>query len=832
MALTAKKVYAILKRQISDMEAKLNSPVRYRGTVATADLLPLNPDIGDMYNIESKSVYGEAGMNVAWNGVVWDTMGAPIDMSLYIKSSELADWVKQQNKPTYTAEEVGALPDTTVIPSKTSDLQNDSGFLTKIPDNYLSETDKTLSVSGKAADAKATGDKITELSADISNKLNKNQGSENSGKIAGINESGDIVPMFPVSVDYNEETNCLEFGSDQKMELNKGINLDSTLTKTGYAADAGAVGEITNSLKEDLSNKITKFYASNQGETHITDSDNGKIQDMMIYGKSSQDGTPSPENPAEIKSVVNPTVKVTNEDGLKVQSVTLNNIILNAIPVSSGGNVTIGEQQYISDYVDVEKGKLYRKVKRLNLKDVDDIGITHGFHSNGNGYLSFSIGSVNKEQRHISNRYKSSEWTQESGYSYIPNNDSIVFVDDRFTDRQTAIKLVQDTYVIYALSSQTEEDLSSEQIKSLKSLSTYYPTTNISVNSEQLDGYTVFNYPTPFEDEWNKTQKEIGSLKEDMTSKADKTALVKTDRKLDALWKLNQGISYEFQTDDTVAYQKTVPSGVKLASVKKISGRTIVWNQLADNSHVRDWGETFIANKHYNKIENHMLYFRHKIKVKSVINEQDTNTKRIIVFTTTTTKIIGNVDIKKDELKAGYENIVSVIEKMPKDITDISVYNCGNDKVGNTAECEASLFVADLTQMFGSGNEPSTPEEFEAMFPADYYPYNAGELMSASVNEVIYLDTKNQETSYPIPQAILDLDGYGESGNFVDFVEKKYRKGDRTIDISDIIGDTFQEPLEVEAGGTLTFKNSHGDDYRIPVPSSEEYVISLAEVAK
>lgn len=64
------------------------------------------------------------------------------------------------------------------------------------------------------------------------------------------------------------------------------------------------------SLKEDISNKITKFYASNQGETHITDSDNGKIQDMMIYGKSSQDGTPTPENPVEIKSVVNPTIKI------------------------------------------------------------------------------------------------------------------------------------------------------------------------------------------------------------------------------------------------------------------------------------------------------------------------------------------------------------------------------------------------------------------------------------------------------------------------------------------------------------------------------------------
>lgn len=34
----------------------------------------------------------------------------------------------------------------------------------------------------------------------------------------------------------------------------------------------------------------------------------------------------------------------------------------------------------------------------------------------------------------------------------------------------------------------------------------------------------------------------------------------------------------------------------------------------------------------------------------------------------------------------------------------------------------------DLTQMFGSGNEPSIPAEFRAMFPDDYYPYNAGEL--------------------------------------------------------------------------------------------------------
>ena len=39
-------------------------------------------------------------------------------------------WAKAQNKPTYTASEVGALPDTTTIPSKVSDLTNDLGFVT------------------------------------------------------------------------------------------------------------------------------------------------------------------------------------------------------------------------------------------------------------------------------------------------------------------------------------------------------------------------------------------------------------------------------------------------------------------------------------------------------------------------------------------------------------------------------------------------------------------------------------------------------------------------------------------------------------------------------
>lgn len=55
-------------------------------------------------------------------------------------------WAKQPAKPSYTAAEVGALPDDTEIPSKTSDLQNDSGFITG-----YTETDPTVPAWAKAA---------------------------------------------------------------------------------------------------------------------------------------------------------------------------------------------------------------------------------------------------------------------------------------------------------------------------------------------------------------------------------------------------------------------------------------------------------------------------------------------------------------------------------------------------------------------------------------------------------------------------------------------------------------------------------------------------------
>ena len=48
-------------------------------------------------------------------------------------------------------------------------------------------------------------------------------------------------------------------------------------------------------------------------------------------------------------------------------------------------------------------------------------------------------------------------------------------------------------------------------------------------------------------------------------------------------------------------------------------------------------------------------------------------------------------------------------------------------------------------------------------------------------------------------------------------------------DISDLIPDDFLRNIEVEAGGSVTFKGGN-DSYRIPVPNEEEYIVKLSEI--
>lgn len=420
---------------------------------------------------------------------------------------------------------------------------------------------------------------------------------------------------------------------------------DKTLSVDGGFADAKVTGDAVKSLKEDLGNlsssKISKFYATNNGENHLADSDDGKIADMMVYGRSEQksttgaqlfdmstafagwvgdDGTPrndgtigkadnivsdyipvagntvyscnnnnnnifvweydsskaliksygqlnsesfttsetakyivfavsyssaqtpdyiktimfnkgssvlpwepytggkpspSPDYPQEIKSVVNPTVKVTNEDGLKVQSVTLNNITLNAIPSSSGGNVTIDGQQYAADYVDVERGKLVRMV---GVTDQDTF-LTSKWSVTGSIVIYSQLSNVRNKNAIVTISSKLlSDWSagDEIHHFTQPIGQTLVIVLPKTitTVEQGEEIRAKGFKFYYILVTPIEIDLTTEEVQAFKALATYYPITNISINSEQLDGYTVFNYPISMENGWNYVKQQIGDTRD------------------------------------------------------------------------------------------------------------------------------------------------------------------------------------------------------------------------------------------------------------------------------------------------------------------------------
>lgn len=400
-------------------------------------------------------------------------------------------------------------------------------------------------------------------------------------------------------------------------------------------------------------------------------------------------------------------------------------------------------------------------------------------------------------------------------------------------------------------------------------------------------------------------------------------------RRVNALYDIGQGVTHKFETDTDTAYAKTVPTGAKLMSVKSIGGRNLVFNQIVNPNNFRPSytvngvtitrvdGYKFVANgtatggdayfsDSFVPIKGHVYLEKSCPKGGSAETYRSYITgSNVVMDTNYGSGVIAPINVDTRVY------IVPLMVKSGATVNNLVVYPQ----------------IYDLTAMFGSGNEPASVEEFEKMFPADYYPYNTGAVVSAGVTEVAVGDT-----AYPIPEAIRNLPGYGWSAgtarNYVDYENKKYvqcvgsvdlgtlswRVGDSVsfetfqltgqkltknydiapnilcskyptktqnelwgkinvtgittnanvdgcvhlndtaytdaaafqqamqgvmlyyelespivTDISTLIDDDFLRNIEVEAGGSVTFKGGN-DDYRIPVPNEEEYIVKLSEV--
>ena len=361
-------------------------------------------------------------------------------------------------------------------------------------------------------------------------------------------------------------------------------------------------------------------------------------------------------------------------------------------------------------------------------------------------------------------------------------------------------------------------------------------------------------------------------------------------RQYDALKKYVNGNYYDYDTDDDEAYTKTVPQGaMPYASLDKVGGKTVVMNQLITNGNFPDttgWSDassnpyvsltaengklivksTASSTRGWRVKTSASIIAGHKYLIRGYCQRDtdivDGDADSITVnFGGIESETVATIPTPISTVGVGQK--LDTILTPTKDNTEmiIGFWGAVSSRTGtNNMFTIWDINLYDLTLMFGAGNEPTTVAEFEAMFPASYYAYDAGTLLSAGVTSVVSKDSTDTEiASYPIPAAVQALTGYGWSCpshyNYIDYEAKKfvqevgsraYASGDESdatvitdgtttyyalspaveTDISSYLTD--DNLIEVEAGGTLTFPNSNGTDYQIPVPSGETYMIDLS----
>jgi hypothetical protein len=400
-------------------------------------------------------------------------------------------------------------------------------------------------------------------------------------------------------------------------------------------------------------------------------------------------------------------------------------------------------------------------------------------------------------------------------------------------------------------------------------------------------------------------------------------------RRVDALYSIGQGVTHRFETDTDTAYAKTVPTGGKLMSVKSVGGRSIVFNQLVKPvpTVVTQAGVKFtFSNDGIITLNGTATTTGNAVSLQSVKNQKG---HKYLMVANPLSGVYGANQLMFSSQSFGQDSTghgTIIVNESSNAVWYYTIY-VYNGVTYDNVKLQPQIF--DLTAMFGSGNEPTSVEEFEKMFPAEYYPYNAGEIVSAGTEEVVVGDT-----THTIPEAIRNLPGYGWSAgtarNYVDYENKKYVQSVGSVDlgtltwitgstgkvsfqtsqvtgqkltknysvppniicskystesqnelwghinvtgitanantdgyvyvndtsytdatafkqamqgvmlyyeletpivtdISDLIPDDFLRNVEVEAGGSITFRSSN-DSYRIPVPNEEEYIVKLSEV--
>lgn len=370
-------------------------------------------------------------------------------------------------------------------------------------------------------------------------------------------------------------------------------------------------------------------------------------------------------------------------------------------------------------------------------------------------------------------------------------------------------------------------------------------------------------------------------------------------RRVDALYSIGQGVTHKFETDSETAYQKAVPTGGKLMSVKSIGGHSEVIDGEIVSAGVTEvveqgrnlfdvekcaalglyYGFEIDTNKtlqialkdektcptnvsfgivyvHGNTMAN-WLITSNGVR-ETITNSRDmTDSTQIMVACypgnkETMQSIADAFDIMlvdgiyKSDTMPAYAPYHSNVYPIPENIRALPGYGWSAGTARNYVDyenkkyyqCVGSVDLGTLMWTAGesvsfkthhlAGQKLTKSYSIAPNFICPKYSTKTqkeswgktsitGISATSNVNGYIYVNDTSYTDATAFKQAMQGVMLYYELETPI------------VTDISDLIPDDFLRNIEVEAGGSITFKNSN-DSYRIPVPSEEEYIVKLSEV--
>lgn len=385
-------------------------------------------------------------------------------------------------------------------------------------------------------------------------------------------------------------------------------------------------------------------------------------------------------------------------------------------------------------------------------------------------------------------------------------------------------------------------------------------------------------------------------------------------RRVNALYSIGQGVTHKFETDTDTAYQKAVPTGAKLMSVKSIGGHSEVIDGeivsagtesiMQQGKNLFDYTDKTYHGANVNKVENGVIYTKQllttilniptivgnkytlSLKTKSISTSQgilrwslqkgkntayaddsslikkvvgtvaNTEYQETVTFTATTdfvslcglASMFYDVQLENGDTATNYSPFYQTAYQIPEAIRNLPGYGWSAGTAKNYVDYENKKYVQCVNSVdLGTLEWSYRPEQQRFYAIADSITGKFSEsfgivpnIIVAKYDAVCFNDITTKTDNMKVSAVKTTNDyitirntAYTDATTFKQAMQGvilHYELANPIItDISALIPDDFLRNVEVEAGGSVTFKNSN-DSYLIPVPSEEEYIVKLSEI--